>query len=74
MASPNLSSNSSPSKALVLAELRVAAAQARLIQHEIEAIGLALAEGLLTPAMALSRLREAGCVPRCDWSPGDTIE
>jgi hypothetical protein len=61
------------SKELVLAELRVAAARARLFQHEIEAIGLALSEGITSPATALMRMRDAGVVMLCDQQPGDTV-
>jgi hypothetical protein len=61
------------SKELILAELRVAAARARLFQHEIEAIGMALNEGITTPATALMRMRDAGAILLCDQQPGDTV-
>jgi hypothetical protein len=61
------------SKALILAELRVQSARARLFQHEMDTIGLALTEGVITPAIALVRMRDAGAVLICDQQPGDTV-
>jgi hypothetical protein len=62
-----------PSKELIVAELRVLSSRCRLFLHEIDAIGLALAEGILTPERALARMRDIGAVLMCDELPGDTI-
>ena len=43
----------------LLAELRCAALRARVVQADLEAIGLALKDGLITPDQALELLHEA---------------
>jgi hypothetical protein len=56
-----------------MAELRIASARCRLHLHEIDAIGIALSEGIFTPQQALARMRDIGMVLMSDEAPGDTI-
>jgi hypothetical protein len=46
----------------LLAELRCAALRARLLQADIEAVGLALKGGLVTPDEAVELLDECDCL------------
>jgi hypothetical protein len=46
----------------LLQELRCAAIRARLWQADIEAVGLALKGGLVTPEQALEMLRDCDCL------------
>jgi hypothetical protein len=46
----------------LLAELRCASLRARLWQGDIDAVGLALRDGLVTPEQALELLRDCGAL------------
>jgi hypothetical protein len=46
----------------LLAELRCAAIRARLMQADIEAVGLALKGGLVEPEQALELLADCDCL------------
>jgi hypothetical protein len=46
----------------LLQELRCASLCAKLWQHDIEAVGLALKGGLVTPEQALEMLRDCDCL------------
>jgi hypothetical protein len=48
--------------AYLLAELRCAAIRARLQQHDIEAVGLALKSGLIDPEQPLGLLADCDCL------------
>jgi hypothetical protein len=50
--------NATDHRDYLLAELRCAASRARLWQHDIEAVGLALKGGLVTPEQALELLAD----------------
>jgi hypothetical protein len=51
-----------PNLEYVLAELRCAALRAKLWQNDIEAIGLALKGGLISPEQAIEALADCGCL------------
>ena len=46
----------------LLKEIRCAALRARLLQNDLEAIGLALRGCLITPEQALEHLRDCDCL------------
>jgi len=46
----------------LLAELRCAVLRAKLQQHDIAAVGLALKSGLIEPEQALELLRDCDCL------------
>jgi hypothetical protein len=46
----------------LLAELRAAALRARLLQADIDAVGLALKAGLIEPEQALELLADCDCL------------
>jgi hypothetical protein len=50
----------------LLAELRCAAMRARLMQLDIEAVGVALKGGLVTPDQAVELLAECDCFKLVD--------
>ena len=46
----------------LLAELRCASLRARLLQFDIEAVGIALKAGWITPEQAVEALAECDCL------------
>jgi hypothetical protein len=52
----------------LLAELRCASLRARLWQADIDAVGLALKDGLIDPEQALELLRDCGALQLVDPS------
>jgi len=63
-----------PLQTAMLAELRAAHIRARLLQADIEALGIALRHGLITAAQALVALHDLGMPTMLDVGsrPGDT--
>jgi hypothetical protein len=53
----------------LLAEMRCAALRARLLQADIEAIGLALKGGVVTPEQAVELLSDCGALRYIDPTP-----
>ena len=55
----------------LLAELRCAALRARILQADVEAIGIALKSGLVTPDQALALLHDVDALRYVGTPPDD---